>query len=225
MNVPKIEQLITKAIENRPKVLNAPMNLYIYKGNLVCGARIVMPAESAFIAHITPNHIQSGFTDKEWKQIVEKIDRTGYFDEQQDDKPVKRVSRENSMKEKFIERRREQRLRYRHPLWFGENFSAELSKGTIWDICSGGLSFTIYNDRKFVLPHNIVTRFSVPRFDCTGSVETLDFERNGRICRVEQLNNDLQKIAIQFATPLPFRPGEQGFVEDNIVSKTAAMTN
>ncbi|MHC4123072.1 MAG: PilZ domain-containing protein [Planctomycetota bacterium] len=211
MNAPKIERLITEAIESRPKATNAPMNLYIHDGKVVCGARIVMPPEAIFIAHIGPHHLHDGFSDKEWKLIIEKIHNATNVDEFQGNK-TKSVSlqTQESERQRFAERRREKRLHYRQPMWFGEDFTKQLTRGVTWDVSSGGLAFTCHNKDKQPSPgQNIVARFTVPRFSTEKSSETLDFERIGRICRVEQTSGQMKKVAIQFAKTLPFKPGEQ----------------
>lgn len=224
MNVPKIERLITEAIESRPTVTNAPMNLYIYEDTVVCGARNLMPAEAIFIAHIGPYHLQNGFSDKEWKIIVEKI-HTAIKDDKTHTNKTERVSTQvyESGKQKFAERRREKRLHYRQPIWFGEDFTKQLTRGITWDVSSGGLAFTCHNEEKAPSPgKSIVTHFTVPRFT-NKSTEMVDFERIGRICRVEHTNSLMKKIAIQFAKSLPFKPGEQGFGKKETTEKTKAV--
>jgi hypothetical protein len=36
-----------------------------------------------------------------------------------------------------------------------------------------------------------------------------NFTRSGHVCRVENVNSFLCRVAVQFAEPLPFKPGEQ----------------
>jgi hypothetical protein len=33
--------------------------------------------------------------------------------------------------------------------------------------------------------------------------------RSGSVCRVEEINSFLRRVAVQFSDELPFRPGEQ----------------
>jgi hypothetical protein len=213
MNTPKIEQLITKAIENRPKITNAPMNLYIFWEKLVCGARSVMPEEAVFVAHVTPDHLENGFSNREWQLIVEKIANTmgketlkEYGDGQTDGE----TAAKSSKRVDFTERRREQRLRYQSTMWFGENFSKKLQKAVMRDVSSGGLAFTCHTEDKCLKPgRKVVARFSVPCFASKNYLENMDFDRVGSVCRVEQANSSLERVAIQFTKPLPFRPGEQ----------------
>jgi hypothetical protein len=36
-----------------------------------------------------------------------------------------------------------------------------------------------------------------------------NFTRFGHVCRVDDVNNFVRRVAFQFAEPLPFKPGEQ----------------
>jgi hypothetical protein len=36
-----------------------------------------------------------------------------------------------------------------------------------------------------------------------------NFARSGHISRVDEVNSYLRRVVVQFAEPLPFRPGEQ----------------
>ena len=38
-----------------------------------------------------------------------------------------------------------------------------------------------------------------------------NFTRCAHICRVDEMNNFVRRVAIQFAEPLPFKPGEQDY--------------
>ena len=112
--------------------------------------------------------------------------------------------------EAVTERRREQRLRYHWPVWFAEDFNEVLSQGQMVDISSGGAAFTCYSDTDCPESGQSVTaRFSVPCFGADESFEIVNFTRSGRICRVEDVNPFLRRIAVQFAESLPFKPGEQ----------------
>jgi hypothetical protein len=108
------------------------------------------------------------------------------------------------------ERRRERRLCYNWPVWFAEDFNGELSQGQMTDLCSTGAAFTCYADDRCPYPGQHVTaRFSIPQYGPDESFDMVDVVRSGRVCRVEGINNALRRIAVQFAEPLPFRPGEQ----------------
>jgi len=108
------------------------------------------------------------------------------------------------------ERRREQRLRYHWPVWFAEDFNETLSQGQMLDVSSGGAAFTCHADENCPYPgQQVTTRFSVPCFAPEDSFDIANFTRIGRICRVDNVNSFLRRVAVQFAEPLPFKPGEQ----------------
>ena len=215
MNSSEIEYLITEAINNRPRVTVAPMNLYIYDGKLICGARTSMPRDATFVTHVPPYQLQNGFGEREWKLIVEKIKAIAETEALGGIK-LAITKRDGSGRQtdgnqaRFNERRREQRFRYRRPIWFAENFSKTLSEGQMVDISSGGVGFTCRADENYIHPgRQIATRFSAPRFNPDKSFDTISFNRIGRICRVDKPNSTLRRVAVQFAKPLPFKPAEQ----------------
>ncbi|MHC4762811.1 MAG: hypothetical protein ACYS71_05495 [Planctomycetota bacterium] len=114
------------------------------------------------------------------------------------------------MKGKKVERRGEKRLRYHWPVWLAEDFDAALSQGQMVDISSSGAAFTCYADGNYPYPdQQITTRFSVPYFLQDDCFDMANFVRLGRVIRVEDVNSLLRRVAIQFAEPLPFKPGEQ----------------
>jgi len=114
------------------------------------------------------------------------------------------------MMDRIIERRGEQRLRYHWPVWFAEDFSEVLSQGQMVDISSASAAFTCHADQNCPYPDQQITaRFCVPRFADEDAFDMANFTRTGRICRVEKVNNFLNRVAVQFAEPLPFKPGEQ----------------
>ena len=123
----------------------------------------------------------------------------------------------------FTERRREARLRYNWPIWFAEDFSDKLIQGQFVDLNSGGAAFTCYADQCPQAGQHITTRFSVPEYNSDDSFHMSNFVRSGNICRIEQVNPFLRKIAIQFVNQLPFKPGEQPNIPslDSVSSENA----
>ena len=108
------------------------------------------------------------------------------------------------------ERRTEKRLRYHWPIWFAEDFRDGLSQGQMLDISSSGAAFTCYADNSCPYAgQEITARFSVPRFGPDDSFDMANFTRSARIYQVDDVNDFSRRVAIQFAEPLPFKPGEQ----------------
>lgn len=108
------------------------------------------------------------------------------------------------------ERRKEQRLRYHWPVWFAEDFNEKLLQGQMVDVSSGGAAFTCHADEDCPYPgQEITARFSIPCFGAEDCFDMASFTRTGRVCRVDEVNRFIRRIAVQFAEVLPLRPGEQ----------------
>ncbi|MHC4388446.1 MAG: hypothetical protein ACYSX1_07540 [Planctomycetota bacterium] len=85
-----------------------------------------------------------------------------------------------------------------------------LSQGQMVDISSNGAAFTCYADDSCPYPgQHITARFSVPHLGPDDSFDMESYIRAGNICRVEEVSRFVRRVAIQFAEPLPFKPGEQ----------------
>ncbi len=124
-----------------------------------------------------------------------------------------------------MERRREQRLRYHWPVWFAEDFNETLFQGQMVDVSSGGAAFTCHADENCPYPgQRITTRFSVPCFGPDDSFDMTSFTRIGNVCRVENVNHLLRRVAMQFAEPLPFKPGEQPGTTSDSLQKADALS-
>jgi hypothetical protein len=63
----------------------------------------------------------------------------------------------------------------------------------------------------------------VPRFGPDDSFGIASFTRTSRVCRVDNVNRFIRRIVIQFAEPLPFRPGEQAGSESETQERLAAV--
>jgi len=106
------------------------------------------------------------------------------------------------------ERRKEKRLSYNWPIWFAEDYDDILTQGQMVDISSRSAMFTCYTDK---CPHHgehITARFSVPRHGMEESFNMENFIRSGNIFRVEEMSPFVRRVALEFAEPLPFKPGE-----------------
>ena len=123
------------------------------------------------------------------------------------------------------ERRLEHRLRYHWPVWFAEDFNEALLQGQMIDISSTGAAFTCQDDGNYpYLGQEVTARFSVPRFNAEDSFDMASYTRAVRICRVDQVNSFLRRIAVQFVEPLPFKPGEQAGSEADARKRLKAIT-
>ena len=106
-----------------------------------------------------------------------------------------------------------------------EDFDDALSQGQMVDVSSSGAAFTYYpQDYGLHQDQYITTKFSVPSFGEAESFEMASFVRKARICRVENVNEYLRKIAIRFSEPLPFRPGEQAETEIETEQRLKSVT-
>ena len=78
------------------------------------------------------------------------------------------------------------------------------------DVSSKGMALLYHADENCPQPDQfITTNFGVPYFDSEDSFDTVFFNRVGRVCRVDNLTSKVNRIAVQFAEPLFFKPGEQ----------------
>ena len=107
------------------------------------------------------------------------------------------------------ERRQEKRLAYRWPVWFSEDFAETMSQSLMVYISSGGIAFECRADD--TCPHenqHLTVRFSIPRFEGDDPTATVSITRTGQVCRLEETESGIRRIAIQFDTPLALRPSE-----------------
>ena len=127
--------------------------------------------------------------------------------------------------EETDERRKEQRLCYHWPVWFAEDLNETLSQGQMVDVSSAGAAFTCHADESCpYLGQEVTARFSVPRFGPDDCFDMANFTRLGHICRVDDVNRFLRRVAVQFADPLPFKPGEQAGSEADTQQQLKAVT-
>ncbi len=118
--------------------------------------------------------------------------------------------------EKTDERRTEQRLRYRWPVRFASDPREKPLSGQMFDLSSKGMAMLFHANENCPRPDQSITaNFGVPHFDAHGSFDTAFFNRVGRVCRVDSLTSRVNRVAIQFAEPLFFSPGEQDIAESD----------
>jgi hypothetical protein len=111
-------------------------------------------------------------------------------------------------------RRREDRLQYKWPVWFAENFEQTLSEGLMVDVSSGGLAFVCNADEDCPqVGQRLTARFSIPRSEQDDPSDMTSFTRIGRVLRVDIVNTMLRQVAIQFEEPLSLKPCEQACID------------
>jgi hypothetical protein len=192
-----------------------------------------MPRDAVFVAYVTPDCLENGFNNKQWKLIVEKTARL--LDKKRlsssgDKKQVGIVqngplSQRRQQQPGFRERRKEPRLRYHRHVWFGESVSEKPFKGRMLDVSSDGMAFLCRTDKEnLAAGQQIAVRFAAPRFRTDGSSDDVSFDRISRVCRVEKEDNRLNRIVVQFAKPLPFKPAEQELGRHQAGKKVHAIT-
>ena len=110
--------------------------------------------------------------------------------------------------------RKEQRLRYRWYLKYANDANERTFTGQMFDISSRGMAFLCHWDENCPNPGELITtRFAVPCFDSGDSFDLIFFNRASRVCRVDDLGSQVRRVALQFAKPLFFKPGEQNISE------------
>jgi hypothetical protein len=107
------------------------------------------------------------------------------------------------------ERRREERLEYRWPVWFSENFTESMTQGLMVDVSSGGMAFHCSpENRPLQSGQHLTVRFSIPRFEGHDPTATVSVTRTGEVRQVDETEHGLRRIAIEFDLPLAMRPAE-----------------
>ncbi len=97
-------------------------------------------------------------------------------------------------------------------------------RGQIVDVTSRGLAFLCHPGEGCPNPDQLVTTgFGVPHFNSHGSFDTVFFNRVGRVCRVDSLNDKVSRVAIQFAEPLFFQPGQQSISDSEAQQRLEAQ--
>jgi hypothetical protein len=124
---------------------------------------------------------------------------------------------------KVRENRKEKRLRYRWHARFTSNPKQKPLSGQMVDISSKGMALLYHADENCPKPDQfITTNFGVPYFDSEDSFDTVFFNRIGRVCRIDKLTSKVNRIAVQFAEPLFFKPGEQKISDSDVKQRLEA---
>ena len=110
----------------------------------------------------------------------------------------------------FDDRRSERRLTYHWFVCFAEESDEEHYQGEMDDLSSKGAAFTCHVDEHCpYCGEKLTINFSVPYAIDKEHFDMESFTRTGTVCRVDEINNLVRRVAMQFATPLPFKPGEK----------------
>ena len=122
-----------------------------------------------------------------------------------------------------VNQRQEQRLCYRWPVRFASDVKEKPFPGQIVDVSSWNLAFLCHADKNCPSLEQLITLdFGVPYFGSTDSFDTVFFNRVGRVCRIDELSNLVNRVVIQFARPLFFKPGEQSISESDAMQRLEA---
>lgn len=128
--------------------------------------------------------------------------------------------------DKINEQRTEARLHCPWFVQFAGSVKEMLSQGRMVDVSSEGMAFLCYADKSCpTVGKLILLRFSVPRFDSDKCFDTESYNCVGRVRRVCRENNFLRRIAVQFASPLSFKPGEQPISKYDEIYKTVTNSD
>lgn len=107
------------------------------------------------------------------------------------------------------ERRREERLDYRWPVWFGKDFTQTMSQGQMANISGGGIAFDYSSEGTCLrIGECLTVRFSIPRFQGDDPTTTVNVTRTGQVRRIEETESKSRRAALQFDTPLPLAANE-----------------
>ena len=117
----------------------------------------------------------------------------------------------------FNEKRLEKRLSYGWPMQFCRENDKDFIQGQMVNISSNYAAFTCdprFNpDSKDVL----VVQISVPKFTSKDNYEEKKFVRFCRIFLLGKMDLSLNLIVVKFTVPLPFKPGEQRFLNQTVL--------
>ena len=114
-------------------------------------------------------------------------------------------------------------MHYRWPVRFARDPREKPLSGQMFDLSSKGMAMLFHANEDCPRPDQSITaNFGVPHFDAHGSFDTAFFNRVGRVCRVDRLTSRVNRVAIQFAEPLFFNPGEQDIAESDAQQRLQA---
>ena len=107
--------------------------------------------------------------------------------------------------DKTIERRRENRIRFSWPLWFGYEENGEFFRGQVFDLSRNGVSFIIDDTQCPSVGQHIVTRFSYPK-NTTENFHMESYYHWSEVLRVHQETPKRCRVAMRLHRPLAKDP-------------------
>ena len=110
------------------------------------------------------------------------------------------------------ERRREKRIKFSWPLWFGYEQNGELHQGKIADLSRSGVSFTVDADQSPAPGSHVLTRFSYP----CDTEEHFEIESNfhwSEVIRTDVVGDDKVRVALRLHEMLDQQPCQKAAPE------------
>jgi len=103
------------------------------------------------------------------------------------------------------DRRKEKRIRFYWPVWFGYVDNGDLFCGQAVDCSTNGLSFIVDEDKCPAVGQNIITRFSFP---CNNEDEFMvgSYLHWSEVIRVDCTWNARRRVALKLREPITLEP-------------------
>ena len=103
------------------------------------------------------------------------------------------------------ERRRDKRVRFSWPLWFGYDENGRLFQGQLVDLSRSGVSFTVNSDNCPGLGQHVLTRFSFPH-NMTEQFEMGNYFHWSEVVRVDSAGPGRCRVAMRLHKRLAHEP-------------------
>jgi hypothetical protein len=118
------------------------------------------------------------------------------------------------------ERRREKRISFCWPLWFGYDLNGEFARGQVSDLSHSGVSFTVEENLCPSPGDHVLTRFSYPYGD--EGFDMSSYYNWSEVIRVDQFLPGVKRVAMRLRTSIPeiLHPTEE-FEEQEFLAQTA----
>ncbi len=110
------------------------------------------------------------------------------------------------------ERRREKRIKFSWPLWFGYEKNGELFQGKIADLSRSGVSFTVDAEKCPEPGSHVLTRFSYP-CDTEEEFEIESYFHWSEVIRTDVAGDDKVRVAMRLHEMLDYQPNQKAAPE------------